>query len=60
MMKTVVRALETGPLGEISVVAFFVAFVLIVIYAFTLSRQERQHGKEMPLDDPQQLNSPSN
>ena len=51
MMKEVVRALETGILAQIGLVAFFVAFVLMVVYAFTLSKRKREHDKNLPLDD---------
>ena len=52
MWKDAVRALETGTLGEIAVVAFFVAFVLILIYAFTLPKKECDDALNLPLDDP--------
>jgi cbb3-type cytochrome oxidase subunit 3 len=55
MWKDAVRALETGTLGEIAVVAFFVAFVLIVIYALTLSKSECDDALNLPLDDPHSL-----
>ena len=51
MWKETVRALQTGALAEIAVVAFVVAFVLVVIYAFTLSKRTREHIKRQPLDD---------
>jgi cbb3-type cytochrome oxidase subunit 3 len=51
MMKEVVRAMETGILAQIGLIAFFVAFLLIVIYAFTLSKRKRVYNKNIPLDD---------
>lgn len=60
MMKEAVRALETGHLAEIGVVAFTIAFVLIVLYAFTLSRAAREHAKHLPLDDEDALHLPPN
>jgi cbb3-type cytochrome oxidase subunit 3 len=51
MMREVVRALETGPIAEIGVIAFFVAFILIVLYAFLLPKKKRDDAKNMPLDD---------
>ncbi|MDX1529929.1 MAG: cbb3-type cytochrome c oxidase subunit 3 [Rhodothermales bacterium] len=50
-MKEVVRALETGPLAEIGLVAFFVAFLGVVLYAFTLSKRKREEAKHLPLED---------
>lgn len=51
MWKDTVRALQTGALAEVAVVAFFVAFVLIVAYAFTLSKRQREALKNQPLQD---------
>ena len=51
MWKETVRALQTGALAEIAVVAFVVAFVLVVVYAFTLSKRTREQIKRQPLDD---------
>lgn len=50
MMRDVVHALETGQLAQVGLVAFFVAFVLVLIYAFTLSRPTRETLKHQPLD----------
>ena len=50
-MKETVRALETGALAEVALVAFTVAFVAIVAYAFTLSRARREAAKNLPLED---------
>ena len=55
MMKEAVRALETGALAEIGLVAFFVAFLLVVAYALTLSKRRREHDKNLPLDDAPEL-----
>ena len=51
MWKDTVRALQTGALAEVAVVAFVVAFVLVVAYAFTMTRRQREHLKRQPLDD---------
>lgn len=50
-MKETVRALETGALAEIAIIAFVVAFVAVCAYAFMLSKKERTDAKNMPLDD---------
>ncbi|OZC02440.1 cbb3-type cytochrome oxidase subunit 3 [Rubricoccus marinus] len=50
-MKETVRALETGALAEIAVIAFMVAFVAVCAYAFLLSKKQREDLKNMPLDD---------
>ena len=51
MMKEVVRALETGMLAEIGLIAFVVAFVLIFVRVVLMSKQERDDAKGMPLAD---------
>ncbi len=51
MWKETVRALQTGAMAEIAVVAFVVAFVLVVAYAFTLKKGTREEIKRIPLDD---------
>ena len=51
MWKDAVRALETGTLAEIGLVAFFIAFVLIVAYALTLPKRDCEDALNMPLDD---------
>lgn len=51
MWKETVRALQTGALAEVAVVAFVVAFVLVVAYALTLSKRTREQIKNLPLDD---------
>ena len=55
MMKEAVRALETGLLAEIGLVAFLVAFVLIVIYAMTMKKQTREDMKNMPINEPDEF-----
>ena len=51
MMKEVVRGIDPGILPQIGLVAFVVAFVLIVIYAVTLSRRQVATLKNLPLED---------
>lgn len=51
MMKEAIRALETGALAELGLLAFVVAFVLVVVYTFTRPKGERDAAKHLPLDD---------
>jgi cbb3-type cytochrome oxidase subunit 3 len=51
MAREVVRALETGPLAEIGLIAFFVAFILILVYVIRLPKKKRDDAKNLPLDD---------
>ncbi|HMB90476.1 MAG TPA: cbb3-type cytochrome c oxidase subunit 3 [Rhodothermales bacterium] len=51
MMKEAVRALDSGILPEIGLIAFFVAFVLIVIRVMLMKKSERDDAKQIPLDD---------
>lgn len=52
MMKDVIRALETGVLAEIGLIAFVLAFVLILVRVALMPRRERENAKRLPLDDP--------
>jgi cbb3-type cytochrome oxidase subunit 3 len=51
MMKEVVRGLDPGILPQIGLIAFVVAFILVVIYAVTLGRKHVAMLKQLPLDD---------
>jgi len=51
MMKEAVRALETGALAEIGLIAFVVAFTLIMIRVLTMKKRERDEAKNIPLHD---------
>ena len=60
MLKETIRALETGAFAEFGLIAFVVAFVLVVLYALTLSKHDREHAKHIPLDDDPAELTPSN
>ena len=60
MMKEAVRALETGALAEVGLIAFVVAFLAMVLYAFTLSRKKRDQIKNLPLEDLPELDPSQN
>jgi hypothetical protein len=51
MMKEAIRALETGALAEVGLLAFVLAFALAVAYALTLAKQQRAHLGRLPLQD---------
>ena len=51
MYKEAVRALDTGLLPQIGLVAFVVAFACIVAHAFTLSTARRRSFDALPFDD---------
>ena len=51
MMKEVVRALDSGVLAQVGLIAFVIAFVLVVIWAFTMSKKSREAAKQLPLDE---------
>lgn len=59
MMKEVVRSLESGILPEIGLIAFVLAFVLVVIYALTMKKQRREDAKQIPLQDDEIVTPPS-
>ena len=52
MWKDVFRAVESGMLAEIGLLAFIVTFVVILIRVFTISKKERDHAKQLPIDEP--------
>ena len=60
MMKEVIRAMETGMLAEIGLVAFFVAFVLIVVRVVLMKRSTRDLAKQLPLQDAEDISISSN
>ena len=51
MYKDVIQSLDSGLLPIIGLLAFFVAFTLIVIWAFSLNKEARHAAKQMPLED---------
>ena len=51
MFKEVLRSVDTGVLGIIGLVAFFVAFLLIVVRVMTMKRSEREDAKQIPLGE---------
>lgn len=60
MWKDVFRALETGMLAQIGLIAFIVTFIVILIRVFTISKKERDHAKNIPLDEPKEHYQDSN
>lgn len=60
MMKEAVRALETGVVAEIALIAFVVAFVSILIWVFALPASFRDEAKNMPLQDNQPITPENN
>lgn len=51
MMKEAIRALETGALAEIGLLAFLLAFVLVLLYALLMKKSDRNAAKQLPLND---------
>ena len=51
MMKETLRALDPGLLPEIGLLAFMLAFVLILVRVLLLKQGERRTLKHLPLDD---------
>ena len=51
MYKDVIQSLDSGILPIIGLIAFLVAFTLILVWAFTMSKEARNAAKQMPLDD---------
>ena len=55
MIRDLLGSIDTGTLAQIGLVAFFVAFVAIVAYAFTLGKATRDAAKRLPLDDQEEI-----
>ena len=51
MMKDVVRSIDPGLLPEIGLIAFLLAFLLVLIRVFTMPKRDRETAKQMPLHD---------
>jgi cbb3-type cytochrome oxidase subunit 3 len=51
MFKDVVRSLDTGILAIIGLVAFILAFILIIARVITMKKSERTAHKQLPLED---------
>ncbi len=60
MFKDVVRALDSGLLPEIGLLAFLFAFVLIVVRVLLMRKSRRNEMKQLPLDDPAELTPETN
>ena len=58
MVREALSLLETGPLAEIGLIAFLLAFVLILIRVFLMPKKERDELKQQPLDDAQPVEPP--
>jgi cbb3-type cytochrome oxidase subunit 3 len=51
MIRTILGAIETGFMAQVGLLAFVLAFIAILIYAFTLRKSERIDAKNLPLSD---------
>lgn len=54
MWKDVIRSIESGILPIIGLIAFVITFAVILIRVFTISKREREHAKNIPLDEPEE------
>lgn len=60
MMKEVVRAMDTGLLALVGLVAFLVAFTLILVRVAVMKKSEREAAKNLPLHDEEEFRPSSN
>lgn len=51
MFKDVIRSLDTGSLAIVGLVAFILAFVLIIARVVFMKKSERTAHKNLPLED---------
>ena len=60
MIRDILGGIDTGILAQVGLLAFVVAFLAIVVYAFSLKKKRRDEAKEIPLkDEEHELNIPS-
>ena len=55
MMKEVFRDLDAGLWPIIGLLAFFVAFLLILARVLLMKKREREEAKQIPLEDPTEI-----
>ena len=60
MYKDVIQSLDSGLLPIIGLIAFVVAFTLIVVWAFTMKKEDRSAAKQLPLDDANEISLSTN
>jgi len=51
MINEVLQSIETGVLAQISLLAFLIAFILVLFRVFSMSKKARIEAKQMPLND---------
>jgi ubiquinone biosynthesis protein Coq4 len=57
MFREVVQGLDVGILGQIGLGAFVLAFILIGIRVALLPKKERDEAKNLPLEDPPEIDA---
>lgn len=60
MIRDLLGTMDTGILAQIGLVAFMVAFAAILVYVFTLRKEDRESAKRLPLDDSDEIVTHSN
>jgi cbb3-type cytochrome oxidase subunit 3 len=60
MIRDLLGTMDTGILAQIGLVAFMVAFAAILVYVFTLRKEDREAAKRLPLDDSDEIDIHSN
>ena len=55
MINEVLRSMETGLLAEVGLVAFLIAFTIILIRTLSMSKRARDDAKQMPLDEIEEI-----
>ena len=51
MLKEVIRSIDSGILPLIGLFAFLIAFVVMVVWAFSMRKEDRDAAKQQPLKD---------
>ncbi len=51
MLKEVIRSIDSGVLPLIGLFAFAIAFVVMVVWAFSMKKDARNAAKQQPLEE---------
>jgi len=55
MIRDLLATIDTGVLAQVGLFAFMIAFATILVYTFTLRKEDREAAKHLPLDDSDEI-----
>ena len=51
MLKEVIRSIDSGWLPLIGLLCFLIAFIVVVVWAFSMKKEDRVAAKQQPLQN---------